>query len=187
MGFVDGQFVSGPELVNRYPLLLIIAALLFVGTWWLSEDLFFPVEQLHALNLDRPAGLLVACAFLIAALVAIGSAIVWRGGWPGRFAGAALLIASTAAGGYIGGSCASAALNECAKSPQDLRTSLTAYQHRTGKFPQTLEQLGTVPCKRCLRGTIVTYKSDGKTYDISFGDWLVSWHGTDREPITLFK
>jgi hypothetical protein len=173
--------------VNRYAFLLLVSALLFMVTWWLSEDLFFPVEQLRALHLDRSAGWVAACCLLIAGLAAIGSAILWRRGWSGRLSGATLLIAATAAAGYIGGHCASTALNDCVASSEQLRAALAGYQHRTGSFPATLEQLGAVPCKRCLRGTIVTYKSDGKTYDISFGDWLVSWHGTDREPVTPIK
>jgi len=97
------------------------------------------------------------------------------------------MIAAIWAGGYIGNRCASSALSECAKSSEHLRAALAAYRERTGQFPLTLEQLGSIPCKRCLRGTIVSYKSDGKSYDISFGDWLVSWHGTDRDPVTAIK
>jgi len=167
--------------------LIVITALLFAGSWWLSEDLFFPIEQLRAVKLDNRAGLLIAGAVVLIVLAAIGSTIVWRSRWPWRVFGAALVISGTLTGGYLGHRCASSALNECAGSPDRVPRALAAYHQRMGQFPMTLEQLGVVPCKRCLRGSIVTYKSDGVTYDFSFGDWLVTWHGTDREPITAIK
>lgn len=165
----------------------LVAVMLFFGTWWLSEDLYFPIALLQALRLDHPSGILLAGFAVVAALACLGSSIVWRNGWPARLAAAALLIAATFSGGYVGGRCGSSALNECAQTGEQVRIRLAKFRQKTGTFPNTLGDLGHVPCQRCFRGTILHYTSNGNSYDLSFGDWLVSWHGTDREPITAIK
>jgi hypothetical protein len=130
------------EAVKRFAVALV-ALMLFFGTWWLSEDLYFPIALLQALRLDHPSGILLAGFAVVAALACVGSSIVWRNGWPARLAAAALLIAGTFSGGYVGGRCGSSALNECAQTAEEVRTRLAKYRQKTGTFPGTLEDLGT--------------------------------------------
>lgn len=165
----------------------LVAGAVFFAAWWLFEDLFFPIPQLHAMHADNAIGLIVSAVLLTLLLAAAGAAIVWGGGMAWRVIGAMILIAAAYAGSNVGAHFGTAALEECAGNPQRLTTSLAAFHARSGRFPRTLDELGTVPCSRPLRGTIVWYRSNGQTYDVAFGDWLVSWHGSDREAITAIK
>ena len=72
---------------------------------------------------------------------------------------------------YIGNNSFYRAYNNCGKKAEEIRTALFQFKSKNGKFPDRLNQLDmTLPCSRCLRGTILEYESDGSYYQLSYRD-----------------
>ena len=97
----------------------------------------------------------------------------------------AVLLAVIAFGAAYGGrECSTRAFNGCVGRAADIKGGLERYRATHGRYPLKLEE---PPCKRCLRGTILRYSSNGTHYVISFSDAVVSWETTDQTPWSVGK
>ena len=97
---------------------------------------------------------------------------------------AVLLAVITFAGAYGGRQCFTRAFNDCVGSAAAIKSGLERDRATHGRYPLKLE---TSRCKRCLRGTILRYSSNGAHYVISFSDAVVSWETTDQTPWSVGK
>ena len=105
-----------------------------------------------------------------------------------RFIAVAVSMALLASGLYIGARSASIALNECVASGETVRIHLAAFYQTHGVYPDRLDQIPqTIPGRRFLRGSLLRYQKTAEGYDISFGDWLVSHHGSAAQPFLAHK
>lgn len=97
----------------------------------------------------------------------------------------ALLTLGAAQGGRL---CFQHAYNSCVGNAGSIKSSLDGYRRANGRYPATLtEAMPQPPCKRCLRGTILRYSSDGSRYVLSFSDSIVSWETTDQTAWSVGK
>ncbi len=89
---------------------------------------------------------------------------------------------------YIGDLSFYRAYNSCIGDAENIRTTLIEFKTKNGKYPSSLGELNMpLPCSRCLRGSILEYKSNGSNYKIWFKDWLIEHSATDKEPFTAYK
>ena len=89
---------------------------------------------------------------------------------------------------YMGNLCFNQAYNRCVESAEQIRTNLSDYKTKNGRYPDELEDLNIpLPCSRYLRGTILEYESTASNYKIGFKDRLVEHSATDKEPFVAHK
>lgn len=89
---------------------------------------------------------------------------------------------------YMGDLSFNRAYNSCIEEAEQVRTALSDYKFRNGKYPDVLDDLDmTLPCSRVLRGTILEYERTGLNYRIWFKDWLVEHSATEKEPFIAHK
>ena len=99
-----------------------------------------------------------------------------------------LFIVIYAAAFYMGDLSFSRAYNTCLEEAEQIRTVLSDYKTKNGKYPEVLDDLNIpLPCSRCLRGTILGYESTASNYKIWFRDWLVEHSATATEPFIAHK
>lgn len=99
-----------------------------------------------------------------------------------------LFIVFYAAAFYMGHLSFYRAYNACLESAEQIRTDLSVYKTKNGKYPDVLDDLNSpLPCERCLRGTILEYESTASSYKIWFKDRLVEHRATDKEPFFAHK
>jgi hypothetical protein len=99
-----------------------------------------------------------------------------------------LFIGFYVAAFYMGDISFSRAYSSCLKNGEPVRTYLSNYKTKHGKYPEVLDELDVaLPCSRCLRGTILEYESTASTYKLLFKDWLVEHVATDKEPFMAHK
>ena len=99
-----------------------------------------------------------------------------------------LFIVFYAAAFYMGGLSFYQAYNNCLEAAEQIRTDLSEYKNRNGRYPHVLDDLNIpLPCSRCLRGTILEYESTSSNYKLWFKDWLVEHSATDKEPFIAHK
>jgi hypothetical protein len=146
------------------------ALVLALGGWLTGEsaDSIGPIAELVMM-------------FVVPIVVAIAAfAIVRRR----RIEIAVLLAVITFAAAYGGRECFAHAFNDCVRSAADIKGGLERYRATHGRYPASAD---ASRCKRCLRGTILRYSSDGAHYVISFSDAVVSWETTDQTPWSVGK
>lgn len=127
----------------------------------------------------------------LTALLAL--ATVW---WIGRASGRRFRIiammacvAASVAGFVMGDREATRAYNYCVANGEEIRTQLATYRQREGHYPARLdlaiarERL----CTRALRGTLLWYSATASTYQLEFGDYLVTFRSTDQAPFVAAK
>ena len=89
---------------------------------------------------------------------------------------------------YTGNLSFNRAYSTCVESAEQIRTNLSDYKTKNGKYPDELDDLNIpLPCSRYLRGTILEYESTASNYKIWFKDWLVEHSATDKEPFIAHK
>lgn len=99
-----------------------------------------------------------------------------------------LFIVFYGAAFYMGDTSFSRAYRSCLENGEQVRTYLSNYKTKHGKYPELLYELDVaLPCSRCLRGTILEYESTASTYKLLFKDWLVEHVATDKEPFMAHK
>jgi hypothetical protein len=99
-----------------------------------------------------------------------------------------LFIVFYAVAFYMGDISFSRAYSSCLKNGEQVRTYLSNYKTKNGKYPEVLDELDVaLPCSRCLRGTILEYESTASAYKLLFKDWLVEHVATDKEPFIAHK
>lgn len=80
------------------------------------------------------------------------------------------------------------AYNTCIEQAEQVRIALSEFKMKNGNYPLALDDLKiSLPCSRCLQGTILEYESSGSEYKILFRDWLVEHSATDKEPFLAHK
>jgi hypothetical protein len=119
--------------------------------------------------------------FVVPIIVAVVTFAIVRGR---RIEIAVLLAVITFAAAYGGRECFTHAFNNCVGSAADIKSGLERYRATHGRYPAKAD---ASRCKRCLRGTILRYSSDGTHYVISFSDAVVSWETTDQTPWSIGK
>lgn len=108
--------------------------------------------------------------------------------WKYRTLSGFTFIVLYAAAFYIGDLSFYQAYNTCIVEAEQIRTALSEFKTKNGKYPGGLDDLNIqLPCSRCLRGTIIEYESTGSNYKIWFKDWLVEHAATDKEPFLAYK
>jgi hypothetical protein len=92
-------------------------------------------------------------------------------------------------GGFLTGDWSSArAFNSCVDRREELRAALSGFKSRTGRYPDSLVELGIpLPGGRLLRPTILFYERRGDGYVLAFSDWLVSHSATERGGWNVMK
>jgi len=155
---------------------LVLVIVLVAGVWF-GEDSSNPARSLRWLALDAALG--------------IGS-VVWLTRMQRRLfrvVASVACIAAAAAGFLLGQRSESRAYNYCVEHCEELRTELRAYQEREGRYPERLTQaIGREQlCVRSLRGTLLWYSTTNSSYQLEFGDYLVTWRATDRDPFIATK
>ena len=99
-----------------------------------------------------------------------------------------LFIVIYVAAFYMGDLSFCRAYNTCLEEAEQIRSVLSDYKAKNGKYPDVLDDLNIpLPCSRCLRGTILGYESTASNYKIWFKDWLVEHSGTESEPFFAHK
>jgi hypothetical protein len=123
--------------------------------------------------------------FVVPIVVALAAFAVTRR----RNIGIAILLGLITFGAAYGGrQCFAQAYNSCVGNAGDIKGTLDRYRRKHGRYPPKLTNaLPQPPCKRCLRGTILRYASDGQHYVISFSDAVVSWETTDQTSWSVGK
>ena len=108
--------------------------------------------------------------------------------WEYRIFFGFLFIVFYVAAFYMGDISFSRAYSSCLKNGEQVRTYLSNYKTKHGKYPEVLDKLDVaLPCSRCLRGTILEYEGTASTYELSFKDWLVEHSATDKESFIAHK
>ncbi len=141
------------------------ALVLALGAWLIGEsaDSVGPIAELVVI-------------FIVPILVAVAAFVMIR---RRRIEIAVLLAVITFGAAYGGRQCFTRAFNDCVGSAGEIKRGLERERATHGRYPMKLE---TSRCKRCLRGTILRYSSNGAHYVVSFSDAVVSWETTDQTP-----
>jgi hypothetical protein len=154
---------------------LCAAAIVLVIAAWLageSADEVGPIAELVVI-------------FIVPILVTLAAFAVMR---RRRIVAAVLLGMITFAAAYGGRQCFTRAYNGCVGNADDIKGVLDKYRRSHGRFPPKLaDALPKPPCKRCVRGTILRYTSNGPHYVMSFSDAVVSWETTDQTSWSVGK
>src|SRR6266498_646970 len=130
----------------RYVSLLALAIAAAVAGVWVGEDEMLPSRISSTLHLDSPLAILAVPVIVLAFVSVLGGAMFWKRGIFSALA-AALLLGASLTGGYLfGGHELNRALGECPGAIDRLRSDLTKYHQRTGRYPINLAELGPVPC-----------------------------------------
>jgi hypothetical protein len=153
----------------------VAAAIVLASAAWIageSADQIGPIAELVVI-------------FVVPFVVALGAfAVMRRRG----LAIAILLGLITFGAAYAGRQCFARAYNGCVGNADDIKGTLDRYRRTRGRYPSRLtDALPQPPCKRCLRGTILRYASDGPHYVMSFSDAVVSWETTDHTSWSVGK
>ena len=89
---------------------------------------------------------------------------------------------------YLGDVSFYRAYSVCLEDAEQIRTALSDYKDKNGKYPDVLDELNRpLPCSRCLRGTILEYESTNSDYELRFKDWLIEYTATAKEPFMAHK
>ena len=136
---------------------------------WFGEDGASPGRAfIFAASISAAAGVL--------AFLACGASRL-----PGRlFVGIA--VCGLGPGGFgVGARDAAAAFNECVERGEDVRIRLHDYRARSGHYPDSLAALtgAPLPCRRLLRGDLLSYRATATGYSLVFSDWLVEHVATE--------
>lgn len=108
--------------------------------------------------------------------------------WKYRILFGLIFIVFYATGFYLGDLSFYRAYKKCVEDAEQIRTAIADFKTKNGKYPATLDDLNMpLPCKRCLRGTILEYESTASNYKIWFKDWLVEYSATDKDPFLTHK
>ncbi len=124
---------------------------------------------------------------IVAALA--GASLVVAGGRPRRRAlAAASCLGVFFAAWVVGVQEWQAAFNLCVTEGESIRIALADFQHRTGRFPASIAELpGGSPCRRAIRGSIISYHPTTAGYEAAFGDRFVTHTATDAHPFQAHK
>jgi hypothetical protein len=76
------------------------------------------------------------------------------------------------------------AYNECVRHGEEIRAQLSAYRQREGHYPDRLDRAVDQKrlCNRTLRGSILWYSATASTYQLEFGDDLVTFRAGEDLP-----
>jgi hypothetical protein len=159
---------------NMKKLIVIVSTifLLFVS-FWLGE---------------AGNGLFQFYPFIFGLVGIVALSFLFSKNWKYRSTYALICIVLYATAFYLGNVSFYRAYNACLEDAEQIRIALSDYKDKTGKYPDVLNDLNrTLPCSRCLRGTIFKYESTTSNYRIWFTDWLVEYSATDKEPFLAHK
>ncbi len=100
-----------------------------------------------------------------------------------------LVVAFVIPGWLIGQKISQSAYNNCVKNGDQIRKILNEFHKNTGQYPLDLAELNDIdiPGDRFFRENIIEYTSDGKSYSMIFGDWLVVHEATDKSEFNVRK
>ena len=134
-----------------------------------------------------PGDLLVGAVVLLAA-----NSLVSFGFWPGRISGKVMLAVVCGllaiAALNLGSRSFRSAFNECVSRGEAVRAALATHRARHGSFPVQLSELAEpAPCRRAMLTSLLHYSMTPETYELWFGDWLVSHRATDSHPFEATK
>ena len=98
------------------------------------------------------------------------------------------VLALYAAALFLGWLSFTSAFGECVEKGEEVRSLLSQYQKKEGRYPERLNQLeGFRLCGRILRPTVLEYEKTNDGYVLSFKDWLVEHKATESEPFMAHK
>jgi len=158
--------------MNKVIAVLSTVILLFVS-FWLGE---------------AGKGLFQLCPYMIGLIGAVAIPYFISKKWKLRILYGFLFTVIYAAAFYIGNFSFCRAYNSCLQEAEQIRTVLSDYKAKNGKYPDVLDDLKVpLPCSRWLRGTIVEYESTDSNYKLWFEDWVVEHSATATEPIIAHK
>jgi len=173
----------------RIALLLGSAAAVFLAGMWAGEGREAAIIPfLFPFGRFSPSPWLTALlVFGLTLYVALAVFLLRPFRHAGRIAGACLLLLVLPSGILAGDASGSRAYNDCVENAAVVQAGIEQFRQRNGRYPVRLEEVGNVPCRRLLRGTILRYERTASGYELGFRDWLVQWRGSEREPITAWK
>jgi hypothetical protein len=157
----------------RYVLLLLL--LFGLAMWWAESPVF-------SLLIAAPRVIAVA-AVAVLACMALGAAALRAH----AVIGALLVLIAMAAGAAIGAWSWRRAYNECVTQAPLVQSRIDAFHRQHGRHPATLAEAGPLPCRTILHGSILRYRRTASGYDLGFSDWLIKWHGNERQPMFATK
>jgi hypothetical protein len=152
----------------------VVAIVLATAAWLVGEsaDEVGPIAELVVI-------------FIVPIVVALAAFAVMR---RRNIAIAILLGFVTFGAAYGGRQCFTRAYNGCVGNADDIKGILEKYRRAHGRYPPKLaDALPKPPCKRCVRGTILRYSTNGPHYVMSFSDAVVSWETTDQTSWSVGK
>ena len=80
------------------------------------------------------------------------------------------------------------AFNECVSNGERVRQQLAEHHQKYGNFPTHLRALkSNLPCQLALPPQLLQYSQTTTGYFLWFGDWLVTHHATESEPLMAHK
>ena len=167
--------------------LIAVSIVISVVAMWFAESSVAPVILLSVVSGRASWWLVMLAVVLLVSCAALGVLLLRPYGWPARFGGALAILVAVWIGLIAGDRSQMRAYNECVEDARLLQASIESFRQRNGQYPNSLLEVGTVPCRRVLRGTIVSYERTASGYNVSFGDWLVQWRGSERQPVTATK
>jgi hypothetical protein len=168
----------------RIAVILTVALATFLMMMWLAEDSL----AVLALVRGHASGWVVVTAIAVAIAYVFMVALLFRRyRWRIRLVGAVILFGAVLGGLTAGDRSQTRAYNECVANASILQARIERFRQRSGHYPASIDEVGDLPCRRILRGTIVTYERTHSGYQVGFRDWLVRWRGSEQEPITATK
>ena len=122
----------------------------------------------------------------VAIIAAVLSILMIKKKWV-KIICAILTFVISALGLYLGEYSASRAFNDCAKNAENLRVALDVYHDNYGRYPKTISELPTLPCRRFIRGSLLDYNLTEKGYSLEFSDWLITFSASESDPFIAHK
>jgi hypothetical protein len=91
--------------------------------------------------------------------------------------------------GYVYGSKEQGvAYNDCVERSEIIRQNIVDFQKQNGRFPDDLSEIKIALCgRRILRPPLLDYRKTESGFELVFSDWLMSWVGTEVDPMLARK
>jgi hypothetical protein len=126
-----------------------------------------------------------AAVFVVPIVIAI---VIWALGrsmaWSRKrsLVAGALCGLSFGAAALVGSSLQGDAYNRCQSEGLLVQRRIEVSATARGRYPKSLTELGSpaLPCQIPIRGSLLRYESDGKTYRLWFTDSFVTHEATDH-------